>query len=210
MKHDFWHARWAEGRIGFHQNNFNAWLLKYWRLIGAPSGSAVLVPLCGKSKDMLWIREQGYPVVGVELSDIACRDFFFEQGVEVTAVTEQRFHARERDGIRLLCGDFMDLDSADIEGVRSVYDRAALIALPSEMRVAYATKLKSLLTSGDGVLLVALEYDTSKDNPPFAVFESEVRRLFEPAFTVEVLDFADIETAKYEGEREVVYRLTRQ
>ncbi len=205
MEHAFWHARWQEGRIGFHQADINPWLRQYWSRLGVPGDARVLVPLCGKSGDMLWLREQGHPVVGVELSDLACRDFFVEHGTQVTPVAVPEGHTRERDGITLWCADIFALGGEHWGEVAAVYDRAALIALPPSMRRAYATHLREQLASGVEMLLVTLEFPGG-EGPPFSVTEAEVRQLFEPAFTVVRLDQA--ETG--EGRREVVYHLTRQ
>ena len=210
MEHGFWHERWAQQQIGFHQKETNGWLQKYWPLLGVSEDSQVLVPLCGKSKDMLWLREQGHSVMGIELSDIACRDFFEEMDVEVTAITGPKYHTRERDGITLHCGDFFKLDAHDVEKVGAVYDRAALIALPHSMRKEYAAHLKRIISSGMRVLLVTLEYDQQRESPPFSVSETEVRKLYEPEFTVELMDGAECENGRFEGEREKVYFLTRQ
>ncbi len=205
MEHAFWHARWQEGRIGFHQADINPWLRQYWSRLGVPGDARVLVPLCGKSGDMLWLREQGHPVVGVELSDLACRDFFVEHGTQVTPVAVPEGHTRERDGITLWCADIFALGCEHWGEVAAVYDRAALIALPPSMRRAYATHLREQLASGVEMLLVTLEFPGG-EGPPFSVTEAEVRQLFEPAFTVVRLDQA--ETG--EERREVVYHLTRQ
>lgn len=210
MEHGFWHKRWANSEIGFHQKETNNWLQKYWSLLGAESESEVLVPLCGKSKDMLWLREQGHEVLGVELSDIACRDFFAEMGAEVAATAGPKFHTRELDGIKLHCGDFFKLDVEDVARVGAVYDRAALIALPASMRKDYAAHLKSILPSGMRVMLICLEYDEQRESPPFCVSETEVRKLYEPDFTVELMDAAELPDGRFEGEREKVYFLTRQ
>lgn len=205
MEHAFWHARWQEGRIGFHQADINSWLRRYWSRLAVPGDARVLVPLCGKSSDMLWLREQGHPVVGVELSDLACRDFFVEHGTQVTPVAVPEGHTRERDGITLWCADFFELGAQHWGEVTAVYDRAALIALPPAMRKAYAAHLREQLASGVEMLLVTLEF-TGSEGPPFSVPEAEVRRLFEPAFTLVRLDQAEVEG----GRREVVYHLTRQ
>ena len=210
MEHGFWHRRWENSEIGFHQKETNTWLQQYWVQLGAEAGSQVLVPLCGKSKDMLWLREQGYEVLGIELSDIACRDFFNEMGAEVSAIAGPKFHTRELDGITLHCGDFFKLDAEDIAKVGAVYDRAALIALPSELREQYADHLKATLPADMRMLLVALEYDEPRESPPFSVAEAEVRELYEPEFTVELIDGAELPDGRFEGEREKVYFLTRQ
>ena len=31
MEPDFWHERWAAEQIGFHQNETNAYLERYWQ-----------------------------------------------------------------------------------------------------------------------------------------------------------------------------------
>lgn len=210
MKHAFWHERWNENRIGFHQTSVNHWLETYWSHLEVDADSQVLVPLCGKSSDMLWLREQGHAVLGVELSDLACRDFFAEQGVDIDAYTSGEFHRRERDGITLLAGDFFKLDRSDFSGMKAIYDRAALIALPPEMRVEYAAQIARLSVKGDRILLIALEYDTPRNEPPFAVFTEEVQSLYALNFEIDVLDKRSLDEGRFENSREVVYRLTRR
>jgi thiopurine S-methyltransferase len=210
MKHAFWHERWSDNRIGFHQSDFNGWLTKYWSSLGLSGEESVFVPLCGKSRDMLWLREQGHRVTGVELSDLACRDFFAEQGVDIDAIEEGEFHRRERDGICLLAGDVFKTDREALNNPRAIYDRAALIALPPSMRVDYAAHIASLTAVGDQILLVALEYDNPRNEPPFSVKGDEVRDLFAAEFVIEELDSADLNEGRFENQREVVYRLVRQ
>lgn len=209
MEHSFWHQRWEEGRIGFHQQEINDWLRRYWPELPLAPGVKVLVPLCGKSLDMLWLREQGHEVLGVELSDIACRDFFLEQGVTVVPVAVDNYHRRERDGITLLTADLFELPWEVFRGIGAVYDRAGLVALPAALRRRYARRLAQRVESGTEMLLVTLEF-SAESGPPFAVFEKEVRELFEPAFTVTRLAAEVPANARHEDEREVVYRLHRQ
>ena len=84
MEHQFWHKKWETNELGFHQDDFNPVLVRHWAGLDIPGGSKVFVPLCGKSKDMLWLAGQGYDVVGVELSEIAARSFFEEHGMDAT------------------------------------------------------------------------------------------------------------------------------
>ena len=55
MDPDFWHQRWHEGRIGFHQETVTPMLERHWNAIGAPAGCRVFAPLCGKSLDLAWL-----------------------------------------------------------------------------------------------------------------------------------------------------------
>jgi thiopurine S-methyltransferase len=86
------------------------------------------------------------------------------------------------------------LTAADCEGVQAVYDRAAIVALPPEMRQKYAAHLKAILPKGSRYLMVAMEYDQTKmPGPPFAVFEAEVRDLFADFESVELVETIEFE-----------------
>lgn len=193
MDRDFWLQRWEEGQIGFHQDQFNGYLTRHWAKLGAAPKDPVMVTLCGKSKDMLWLAQQGHKVTGVELSDLAVSAFFEENDIEYKQYDGDKFKVTEGDGITLLCGDFFDLSVQDMSGIGFVYDRASLIALPPEMRRRYAEHLKSLLNSGSKVLLVTMEYPQQEMNgPPFSVHHNEVDELYHDSFDIELLEEVDM------------------
>jgi thiopurine S-methyltransferase len=75
MQPEFWHKRWASNQIGFHLPQVNPYLQRFWPALGLEEGSRVLVPLCGKSLDLLWLAHQGHEVLGVELSEKPWRTF---------------------------------------------------------------------------------------------------------------------------------------
>ncbi|MHB8912962.1 MAG: thiopurine S-methyltransferase [Lysobacter sp.] len=189
----FWHDRWREGRIGFHQETVTPWLPKLWPSLALPAGSRVFVPLAGKSLDLVWLRAQGHRVLGVELSRLAVEQFFAENDLH-PATRESRYGTHySADGIELICGDAFALDAEALADCDGVFDRAALIALPTELRQRYVGKLYARLPSGCRGLLVTLEYpQAEKDGPPFSVDEAEVRALYERDWTVSVLGRADI------------------
>lgn len=193
MKKEFWLERWERAEIGFHQEEVNPYLLKYWGELHAAKGGEVFVPLCGKSLDMLWLRQQGHDVLGVELSPIAVRDFFAESNLTLTHTSEGHFDRCEADGIGILCGDFFELTRDHLSRVSAVFDRASLVALPPEMRERYAHHLAELLPSGTQVLLVTFDYPQEEmPGPPFAVSEAEVRALYDRYAEIRLLEQADI------------------
>ena len=193
MDEQFWHNRWEEDLIAFHKAWVNSFLERYFQRLGLEKATQVFVPLCGKSVDMRWLREQGHDVLGVELSPIAVADFFTEQNISSSESVEGAFTVREGEGVRLLCGDFFELEAAHVQGVAAVYDRAALIALPSEMRGRYARHILSLLPARIPILLLTLEYSIDEmDGPPFSVDETEVREHFEAWREVERLESREI------------------
>ena len=191
MEHDFWHERWRNDAIAFHKTDVNHYLEKYVDRLGLAEGDEVLVPLCGKSVDMRWLAGRGYRVVGVELSDIAVRDFFAEQGIAATTHRDGDFEVTQGAGIRLLRGDFFDLATAHTSQIAAVYDRAALIALPAGMRKRYAEHLLAVVREAP-ILLLTLQYPPGDiEGPPFSVDEAEVRALFSGDRRVEHLESLD-------------------
>ncbi len=206
MEHDFWHKRWAEQRIGFHQESVNKFLETHYSALNLAPGAQVFVPLCGKSSDMLWLREQACHVLGVELSDTACEAFFAENGGAVEKVLVDGFYQREKDEIVLLCGDFFKLSADKLGSVGAVYDRAALIALPEELRRKYAKKMIECLPKGVKVLLVTLEFE-GEAGPPFSVSADEVRALFSDRFDITKLASECPGEGKDAGRTEIAWLL---
>lgn len=168
-------------------------LQDYWPLAGVPEGGGVFVPLCGKSRDMLWLLSQGYRVLGVEISPIAVQGFFEEHDLEPRITKRGRFESWVCEDLEILCGDFFHLTPDDMAGMSAVYDRASLVALPPAMRVDYVAQLARLLAADASVLLVSMEYpDHEMQGPPFSVIQGEVESLCQPAFQVNLLASVDI------------------
>ena len=183
MNHDFWHQRWLKGETGWHQNDINPHLQAYWPPAGVEAGARVLVPLCGKTRDMLWLAGEGYRVLGVEISPLGVEAFFTENGLTPTISEEPPFRRYRVDELEILCGDFFDLGPEEVANVSALFDRASLIALPPAMRTRYARHLQTLLPPGVSGLLISLDYEqTERAGPPFAVSEPEVRALFANCF----------------------------
>ena len=192
MKAEFWHERWERNQIGFHQSEVNSHLQNFWPNLKVEAGATVFVPLCGKSSDMLWLRAQGYQVLGVELSQAAVKDFFAENDLKPVVSQQGAFECWAIEGLVIYVGDFFSLAVEDLAGCSAVFDRASLIALPPEMRADYARRLCDLLPNGCDALLITLEYDQSIANgPPFSVLEPEVKDFYTGSFVVELLSTID-------------------
>lgn len=193
VKADFWHERWARNQIGFHQREINVHLQQFWPRLELAAEAPVFAPLCGKSRDLLWLRAQGHPVLGVEISPIAVSDFFGENGLQPAVEPRGPFQRHEVDGLTLLQGDFFALTAEDLNGTQGVYDRASLVALPPDMRPAYVHHLQRILPAQIRILLVTMEYAQEEmRGPPFSVHEEEVRSLYQEWFHVELLSRLDI------------------
>lgn len=193
MNHEFWLERWERDETGFHQQAVHRYLPRYWPSLALPPGAGVFVPLCGKSRDMLWLRDAGFQVIGVELSLKAAHAFAEENGLSMSRRREGPFEHFHGGGISLLVGDFFDLQPGRIDGVSAAFDRAALVALPPRARAAYAAHMATLLPAGAQTLLVTLDYDQARmDGPPFSVTAAEVHELYAGSSRVDLLHSEEI------------------
>lgn len=192
MDHNFWLSRWEQNDIGFHKAEAHRDLIRYFDRIGLKYGDTIFVPLCGKSLDMLWLRQQGIKVIGSELSQAAIESFFAENNLKVDNQTSEQPYRYHNDGLTLLCCDHFTLQAKDIQGAIAAYDRAALVALPPNLRIRYAVHLAQLLPANSRLLLISYDYDQNETHgPPFSVPYSEIATLFGQNFNIETLTETD-------------------
>lgn len=214
MHQEFWHKKWETNDIGFHKPAAHQQLKNHFPKLNLAKGSSVLVPLCGKSQDLLWLEEQGYQVVGVEISKIAIESFFAEN---------QRSFVQEGDcyrskGLEIWCQDFFMLQKQRIHSCQAVYDRAALVALPAPMRNQYVQKITQEAQQNCQYLLVSFSYSQDKvEGPPFSVDRAMVEALYGEYFNIKHLDQTILEdltprmkAAGLKSFSEDVYHLTKQ
>jgi thiopurine S-methyltransferase len=185
-----WIDRWEHGRTGWHEASGNAGLKSYWP--AGMNGKRVLVPLCGKSPDLLWLAEHGNEIVGVELAERAIIEFFTEHGLAYRSeagVNLDRYSATDLP-ITLFCGDYFEFD---VQPFDALYDRGALVALPASVRPRYVEHTRKLLRRNAVRLIVTLEYDQSVvQGPPFSVLPSELCAYWDDLVRVSETD--DLET----------------
>jgi thiopurine S-methyltransferase len=193
MDAEFWHRKWERNEIGFHNSEAHPLLVTHFGALSLPKGSRVFLPLCGKTRDIYWLLVNGYRVAGAELSAIAVEQLFAELGAtpDLAEVgTLRRFSA---DGIDVFAGDIFALSRDMLGPVDAVYDRAALVALPEDMRGRYAAHLAEI-TSRAPQLLISFDYDQSLlAGPPFSVPGDEIARLYRGAYQPARLGSAEVE-----------------
>jgi thiopurine S-methyltransferase len=175
LKPEYWLERWEKNRIGFHRADVNPRLVQHARVLN--DVVRVLVPLCGKSADMEWFAVQGLEVVGIELSELAARAFFEERGFVPERRERGSFVELSHGSVAIVIGDFFSANAEELGYFDGVYDRAATIALPAELRARYAAHLPTLLTPKAKLLLLTLFYD-AEGGPPFSVSPEEVRSAY--------------------------------
>jgi thiopurine S-methyltransferase len=217
LQPEFWHDRWQSGQIGFHQTAADRNLTQHWRELGLPSDARVFVPLCGKSLDLLWLRERGHFVAGVELSAVALESFCLEQGVPARRRILEEFDVYEAQQLELYRGDFFALTQDQLGSVAAVYDRAALISWTAELRGSYVEHVTALTRPGTQTLLITLEYPQAQmTGPPFCVSAEDVERWYGRTHAIRELSRHDVlsneprlRSRGITQLHEVCYRLTR-
>lgn len=187
MDAQFWINAWNEGRTNFHKSEYHEKLLEIFPSFKPEVGQKVLVPLCGKSKDLLWLKEQKLSVHGIELYDQAVEAFFRENNLPVEKHANKNFMDYHYQNLTISCGDFFKFNQK--QSYDFIYDRASLVALPPDMRKTYAQILKDSLKPGGKYLLIAYEYDQSKlQGPPFSVDRKEIFELYQDHFKIEQIE----------------------
>jgi len=158
-----WLNMWRNRQTdGFHQLKVNKYLARFWPRLELAKGMRVFVPLCGKSLDMIWLASQGCEVIGVELSPIAVEAFFKENHLQPVRRRMGSFTLWQHGRISILCGDYFALTKADLGHIDTVYDRAALTALPEAARKLYVAHLQRIISIMTNVFLLTIEDEAAE------------------------------------------------
>ena len=192
MDHAFWHDKWDSNQIGFHQAYVNPLLVKHFDALGLKQGSRVFVPLCGKTRDMGWLMRQGCHFLGAELSERAVRDLFAEMDVQPDVTQLDAVKRYSAEGIDVFVGDVFAVDQTMLGSVDAIFDRAALVALPTEMRERYARHLIAI-TGNASQLLITFVYDQAQmTGPPFSIPLDEVNTHYGSEYDAQALEKRDV------------------
>lgn len=187
MKHDFWHQKWEKNEIGFHLHEANPLLIKNFSTLNLKQNARIFLPLCGKTMDIAWLLSQGYRVAGAELSAIAIEDLFNNLHLTPSIKNIGSITHYSATNIDMFVGDIFNVTPAMLGNVDAVYDRAALVALPEEMRKQYSAHLMAL-TSKAAQLLICFEYDQSlHDGPPFSICANTVKQHYQSTYDLVLL-----------------------
>ena len=141
MQHDFWHNKWQTNNIGFHLDQPHSLLTQYLSSLNLAKNARIFVPLCGKSLDLAWLLDQGYHVIGIDLSPVAIQDLMSNLGLNFKETQIGGLTYYQHAQIELFTGNFFELTADHLGKIDAIYDRAALIALPEQMLCVTASKI---------------------------------------------------------------------
>lgn len=192
MNRDFWLKTWVNNDIGFHRNEVNPVLVQHFGELALPKSSRIFLPLCGKTHDIEWLLAGGYGVVGVELVELAVEQLFDDLDMQpkISKIgTFKRYNARN---ITIFVGDMFDLTPELLDAVDAVYDRAALVAWPKDMRAKYTTHVTNITVQAPQ-LLVTYRYDqTLTQGPPFSISKKEIDDYYGRFYNISLIKSADV------------------
>ena len=176
MEASFWIKSWELGGFytSFHRKDIHPYVLEYMTPDEIENKN-ILVPLCGKAVDMLYLAQYANKVIGVELVEEAILQFFSENNLSYRKVDDETFIS---GNIILLKKDFMSLTNQEIGSIDWIYDRASLVALPLEMRKAYLKAIDRLSDIGTKQLIITLEYFPLINSAPFSIPAEEVNEYY--------------------------------
>jgi len=187
MDNKFWIGKWEKNEIGFHQSEYHQNIVKFWQEFVADETGAVFVPLCGKTLDMKFFIANGHTVYGAELSSIAIEAFFEENNLEYSIQDNCYFNEK----ISIYSGDIFSLKKRHFENVKFIFDRAALVAIPYEIRIRYIKWLHDNFP-GANIFLETFYFDNTKIGPPFSMSNKMIYECFGEYYDIEEKQFLSV------------------
>lgn len=192
MDSDFWLRRWENKETAWHESKPNPVLVTHVHQLALAKGRRMFLPLCGKTLDISWLLSRGYRVSGAELSQLAVEQLFMDLGVQPEIAPAGELEQWSATDLDMFVGDLFALSKKALGSVDAIYDRAALVALPTDVRSRYTAHLMAL-TNKAPQLLVCYEYDQRlMDGPPFSVTGDEIRRHYANTYDVRLLASTDV------------------
>jgi len=174
----FWQKKWDSLEIGFHQEYVSPLLEAHFDKIleTKRKNDTCLVPLCGKTNDLLFLKNHFTEITGVEIIKAAVESFFIENNLQPKV--ENNTYSYEN--LEIINDDFIKYPNSTIRKFDFIFDRASMIALPENLRIKYTDSVKKLLSEHSKIFLITIEYDSPKEiGPPFSIKETEVYSHYE-------------------------------
>ncbi|MGH1405247.1 MAG: thiopurine S-methyltransferase [Rhodomicrobiaceae bacterium] len=193
MDENFWHERWKNNEIPFHESVANKHLVNNFDKLQINEKSRIFIPLCGKTLDIGWLLSRGYRVVGAELSEFAITELFKQ--LEVTPVIKDTGSLKcySAANLDIFVGNIFELKIEEIGLVDAIYDRGAYVALPEEIRSQYSQHMKNI-TKNAPQLLIAYEYNQDlMKGPPFSIPPTELEINYNDTYKITNLNSQDVE-----------------
>lgn len=188
MDANFWIQKWENNEIAFHEGEANPFLVKHFSGLPISPNSRVFVPLCGKTLDIAWLLKHGFRVAGAELSELAIKQLFAGLKTDPEVVQIGKLRRYSAQDIDIFAGNIFDLTRDKLGPVDAVYDRAALVAFPQNMRRDYTKHLASMTDVAPQLIITYVYEQRLMDGPPFSVTNEEIKQHYDSMYTMRLLE----------------------
>ncbi len=186
---NYWLSCWQQDQhLFFHLRSVHPLLKKYFSTLPKLSHqSVILVPLSGKSLDLIWLSKK-HKVIAVEISEKAIIQFFNEQKLSFTKTKRGNAKHYLANNLEIYQADLFTLPKIVFDSVTHIYDRASLLALDESDKKRYLKFLKEACLNLRAWLLISLNFK-GKDyqGPPFPLSGKKLKELCEDNFKIERL-----------------------
>lgn len=205
---NYWSERWSQGNARWHLSQVNTALSNNLdKLYINPTTQQTinfLLPLCGKTIDMVYLNSKQYNVVGIEAVELSVKQFFEEQkdsynniqtnNINNNIIKYTANYKHNNTTITIYVSDILskDLNTSLIGDIHLCFDRGSLVALSPIDREAYRNKILQLIKpvsnkQQHNYLLQCVEYneynkdgsDKSYSPPPHNTPETVVKQLYQ-------------------------------
>lgn len=169
VSQEYWDKRWENEETGWDLGGVSPPIQAYFDQFTNKEIN-ILIPGCGNAHEAEYLYQLGFKnLTLLDISPNAC----------------QKIAARfPYESVKVVCEDFFEHEgSYDI-----IVEQTFFCALPPELRIRYAEKMKSLLAPNGKLVGVLFNRDFGNPFPPFGGSIEEYQAIFEKFFEVKILE----------------------
>jgi methyl halide transferase len=171
LDNEYWSNRYMNNTAGWDTGTITTPLKEYFDQL-TDKNISILIPGCGNSYEAEYLLQNGFTTITlIDISSVLCEN-----------LKERLAHYLPK-GLQIICGDFFEHKGQyDL-----IVEQTFFCALEPSLRKSYAEKMQVLVKPG-GKLVGLLFSRYFEGGPPFGGNEEEYEKLFEPFFTIEIME----------------------
>ncbi|KJE98265.1 hypothetical protein CAOG_08255 [Capsaspora owczarzaki ATCC 30864] len=182
----------------------------------APSQAGFLLPLCGKTIDLVFLARLGFRVVGIEIVEQAIQEFFQENNIPFK--TEQHVLHETKESVKvhtstdpnmnisIFQADLFAVTSKDVGALHFSFDRGSFVAMQPALRTKYAVTMTRILAPTARILAAMIDYEEGvMAGPPFNVTNAAIEQAFSPVGSQ--IEYVEVKSNKTRFSFEMLERI---
>lgn len=166
----YWDSKWKSNQTGWDVGKATPAITTYMAQY-ENKNSAILIPGCGNAYEAEFLVKNGF--TNISLIDVA---------PNVVDKLKEKFASAPQ--MKVFCGDFFDHQG----NYDLIIEQTFFCAIPPNRRKDYAEKMASLLNINGKIIGLLFNKIFENQGPPFGGSSNEYKVIFEPYFTIKVMD----------------------